>query len=129
MNKGDEFEQKFAVTDAVYNGFKDIFNDQNPLHVDEQYAKEKGFDREVMYGNILNGFISFFIGECLPKKNVILQSQEIFYQKPVYLNDELIFKAKVSEVYESVNAVEFKYQFLNQDTVKVARGKIQVGFI
>jgi acyl-CoA thioesterase FadM len=80
-----------------------------------------------MHGNILNGFVSYFIGECLPTKNVIIHSQEIQFKNAVYLNDELQFKSEIIGIYESVNAIEFKFDFKNKEGKTVAKGKIQIG--
>jgi 3-hydroxybutyryl-CoA dehydratase len=129
MLKGQEYTQIFQVTDKVYNGFIETFKDTNPLHTDDLFAKEKSFSGKVMHGNILNGFLSYFIGECLPQKNVIIQTQEIKYNLPVYLNDVLNFYAIVEDVFESVNTVEFKFYFSNSNNKKVAKGKIQIGII
>ena len=89
MQKGDVFKTTFKVTEQVYNGFISLFHDKNPLHTNADFAIKKGFESRVMHGNILNGFVSYFIGECLPIKNVIIHTQEIKYVQPVYLNDEL----------------------------------------
>ncbi|MBN9379409.1 MAG: hypothetical protein J0H74_01505 [Chitinophagaceae bacterium] len=129
FNPGDVYNEVFVVADEVYHGFTQLFKDRNPLHVDHSFAREKGFDGVVMYGNILNGFLSFFIGESLPEKNVIIHSQEIQYKNAVYLNDRLDFKAVVTGVYESVNAVEFKYEFRNSGSKVVAKGKFQIGIL
>ncbi len=126
MKKGDVFTHTFTVTDAVYRGFMDLFNDRNPLHVDDAYAASRGFRERVMQGNILNGFISCFIGECLPVKNVVLISQDITYSMPVYCGDTLAFRAEVADVHESVGIVEFKYTFANPENARVAKGTIQV---
>ena len=125
----DTFTESFTVTDVVHHGFITLFKDQNPLHTDAAFATEKGFKAEVMHGNILNGFLSYFIGEGLPTKNVIIHSQEIQYKNPVYLNDTLDFKATVVGFYESVNAVEFKFEFKNSEAKIVAKGKIQIGLL
>ena len=82
-----------------------------------------------MHGNILNGFISYFVGECLPTKRVIIHSQEIKFKNAVYVNDELFFKASVLGIYESVNAVEFKYEFRNLINKVVAKGNFQIGIL
>jgi acyl-CoA thioesterase FadM len=82
-----------------------------------------------MHGNILNGFLSCFIGEALPVKNVMIHSQEINYKKPVYMNDTLKLKAAVKEIHESVNAVVFKFSFVNQSNEIVAKGTIQIGIL
>ena len=129
FNLKDAFENTFVVTEKEYSKFLDLSNDHNPLHTDSDFAKSKGFEEKVMPGNILNAFISYFIGESLPSKNVIIHSQEIQYKNPVYLNDELKFSAHVSGVYTSVNAVEFKFNFKNLISKTVAKGKIQIGLL
>ncbi len=122
------FHQSFVVTDEVYNGFIQISQDRNPLHTSDDFAKEKGFSGKVMHGNILNAFLSYFIGECMPTKNVIIHSQQIQFKNPVYLGQQLAFKAEVSGVYDSVNAVEFSFSFKFSDKT-VAKGKIQIGIL
>jgi 3-hydroxybutyryl-CoA dehydratase len=129
LRLGDTFNETFRITDKTYSGFIQLFNDNNHLHTSELYAVEKGFKGRVMHGNILNGFLSFFIGECLPTKDVIIHSQEIQFKNAVYLNDELFFFAVVAGIYESVNAVEFKYEFKNSEEKIVAKGKFQIGII
>ncbi len=129
MLKGQIFTHTFQVSDKIYQGFIESFNDKNPLHTDSEFAKSKGFQSKVMHGNILGGFLSFFIGECLPIKNVIIHSQEIKYYNPVYLNDELQFSAEIVDVFESVNVVEFFFMFRNNSGLKLAKGIIKIGII
>ncbi|MBP6917402.1 MAG: hypothetical protein KBB94_00615 [Legionellaceae bacterium] len=129
MNPQDQYQVVFTVTDTVYQGFVQLFSDKNCLHTDKRYAQSKGFADVVMHGNILNGFLSHFIGECLPIKNVIIHSQEINYKKPVYQNDQLTFYAVVTEVIASVSVVMFNFYFENQHKIKVAKGKIQIGVL
>ena len=129
LKLGEIFNNSFIVSNETYSGFIKLFKDENPLHTNEVFAVNKGFKGKVMHGNILNGFLSFFIGECLPVKNVIIHSQEIKFKNAVYLNDILQFKAEVTGIYESVNAIEFKYDFINQETKTVAKGKIQIGLL
>ncbi len=129
FQKGDTFTRSFVVTKALFEGFIGLFGDRNPLHVDDAFATAKGFRGKVMHGNILGGFLSYFIGECLPTKDVIIHSQEIQYKRAVYLNDVLAFEAKVVEVYESVEAVEFKFIFRNMEDKIVSKGIIQIGLL
>ncbi len=125
----DKFEKEFHISGDIYKGFINLFQDNNPLHVDELFAIGKGFKGRVMHGNILNGYISYFIGECLPIKNVIIHSQEIQYKNAIYLNDVLYFEAIISGIYESVNAVEFKFIFKNKESKIISKGKFQIGVL
>ncbi len=129
MTKGETYSRQFTVTDDVYAGFMRIFNDKNPLHTDSAFARSKKFDDVVMHGNILGGFLSYFIGECLPVKNVIIHSQELKYYKPVYLNQTLNFTATVCELVEAVQVVILDFIFRDMSGLKIAKGKIQIGLI
>ena len=119
----------FQVSESVYTSFQICSGDMNPLHTNETFAQAKGFKGRVMYGNILNAFVSYFVGECLPTKDVIIHSQDIAYKLPVYLNDTLHFESEVEGIYESVNAIEFKFKFSNQNNKVVAKGHVQIGLI
>ena len=129
MKEGDVFENRFVVNELIFDGFRNTFRDENPLHTNDSFAKSKGFESAVMYGNILNGFLSYLIGECLPVKNVIIHSQTIKYSLPVYLNDTVLLSAKLTGVFESVNSFEFKYTFTNVKNQNIASGKFQIGLI
>src|SRR5258705_9362365 len=113
IKSGDNFEVEYHVTEKIYHGFIDIFNDKNPLHTDAQFANEKGFAGKVMHGAILTGFLSNFIGEQLPVKNVIVLSYTISFKKPVYLGDKLKLFATITEVFSSVNCADIDYRFNN----------------
>lgn len=80
------FRQTYTVTPEVYSHFQMCSKDYNPLHTDEEFARLKGFPQKVMYGNILNAFLSNFIGECLPIKDVIIHSQSISFKNPVFMD-------------------------------------------
>jgi len=127
LKKGDTYTCKFKLSPQVYEGFIDLFNDKNPLHTQEEFAMSKGFRSVVMHGNILNGFISYFVGEVLPQKNVMIYSQAIDFKKPVYLNDELTLHAHIEDIFSSVKTAELKFYFENQLKEKVAAGKIMIG--
>lgn len=120
---------KFVVSQKVYEAFQQCSGDFNPLHTDIEFAKEKGFKECVMYGNILNAFVSTLIGEYLPTKDVMINSQDITYRQPVFLNDELDAELAVEKIYESVNVVDFKFRFNNAGGKTVARGHIQISVI
>ena len=125
----DKFEESFLVSEKIYEDFIEVSQDRNPLHTKIEFAHSKGFEGVVMHGNILNVFLSYFVGECLPIKDVIIHRQDVEFKNPVYKNDALKFDALVVGIYESVKAVEFKYKFYNQNNQIVAKGRIQIGII
>jgi len=125
----DSFHAEYVVNAQIHQLFLEISNDHNLLHTDREFAVSKGFKANVMHGNILNCFLSHFIGEGLPQNNVIIHSQTIQFKNPVYLDDKLQFQAKVDQIIKSVNVVIFKYEFKNESLKSVARGNIQIGLV
>lgn len=131
--KSANIQYTYKVTPDVYYSFQRCSNDYNPLHTDKAFAERKGFEGCVMYGNILNAFISHFVGMLLPNREVMIQSQDINFHKPVYLNDEILLEAGIDTVSEAVNIINYKLKFRRiKDGEKpelVAKGHVQIGLL
>ena len=125
----DFFDQEFEVTDELVSDYEKLSNDRNPLHTIDEFAIDKGFNSRVVQGNLQNCFISYFIGECLPSKNVMILSQTINFKNPVYLNDTLNLNAIIIGVFESVGLIEFDFKFTNQSEKIISKGIIKIKLI
>jgi acyl dehydratase len=122
----------YEVSPDIYFAFQRCSCDFNPLHTDQHYAENHGFTSRVMYGNILNAFVSNFVGMQLPTRDVIIQSQDINFHKPVFLNDKLELQYAVDNVSEAANSITFKLKFYKQCEPKaqlVAKGHVSVGLL
>lgn len=124
---------EFAVAEDIYFAFQRVSGDFNPLHTDTGFARRKGFKERVMYGNILNAFVSFFVGMSLPSRDVIIQSQDIAFHKPVFLNDRILLKASVDSFSEATRTIQYKLRFERNDSALkntlIAKGHVQIGLI
>jgi len=132
VEKSQAIEVTYHVTEDVYFGFQRISSDYNPLHTDEAFAKSKGFPARVMYGNILNGFVSHFVGMALPSREVMIQTQDIQFRKPVYLGDKIILKSSIEKTSAAVEIINFKLKFYRDAEEKpelVATGHVQIGML
>ena len=130
--KKTEYRQVYRITDGVYAAFQFCSRDYNPLHTDPAFAASHGFGECVMYGNILNAFVSHFVGMALPVRDVMIQKQELAFHKPCFLGDELTLCAHVDFVSEAVNVLAFKLRFTRNRDGKpetVAKGSVQIGLL
>jgi len=123
----------YQVEPDVYYAFQRCSSDYNPMHTDVKYAQEKGFDNRVMYGNILNTFLSHFVGMLLPTRSVMILSQSINYRKPFYLHDIISLDASIEQVSEAAGFITYKFKFWRVgeegNSQMIANGSIQVGLI
>ena len=111
VEKSQTLEMTYHVTQEVYDAFQKCSNDFNPLHTDKGVCNRKGFPECVMYGNILNAFVSHFVGMALPSPDVMIQTQDIQFRKPVWLGNEITIKACPEKVSAAVEIVNFKLKF------------------
>jgi len=128
-----EISYTYQVTPEVYYAFQRCSSDFNPLHTDAAYAHDKGFSEVVMYGNILNAFLSHFVGMLLPSRDVMIQTQDISFHKPVYLNDKITLESKIDTISEAVNIIGYKLKFrrLTEEgkLELVAKAHVQIGLL
>lgn len=127
MKPGDTFTKTFDISAEVFAVFLNVFKNKNPLYVNTEFAQEHGFKGILVQGNAMCGFLSHFVGECLPIKNVIIQKQNVQFLKPVYLGDKVTLTAFITDYFDTVDAFEFKYWFINQNGEKVCKGTLLVG--
>lgn len=129
FNNWGGYCKDFLISESVYKGFQELSGDLNPLHTNECFAVRKGFPSRVMYGNILNAFVSYGIGMALPTLNVMIQTQDIAFKRPVFMGDTVTMDMRTDEIHEAVNVVVIAFKFTNQYKKVVAKGHVQIGLI
>jgi len=126
---GLEEEFSVQIDSEKLKKFLEISGDINPLHVDSEYSKSKGFIDRVVHGMLTACFYSTLVGVYLPGKYCILQGIDIQFSKPVYINDILKISGKVSYINEAYKQIEIKAMITNQDNKKVSKATIKVGLL
>jgi acyl dehydratase len=124
LQLGTSFRNEYHLSADLYQRFVELFGDRSPLHVDDAVAASCGFRERLMYGAMLNGFISNFVGMHFPGKRTLELGVDIRFVAPFYQNETLILEAVVKERLESRKVILLHFRFLRDATV-IARGKIQ----
>ena len=78
-----------TITDKDVEAFADIVGDHNPVHLDEEYAKNTIFGRKIVHGMFGASLISATIGTKLPGNGTIYLNQSLSFKRPVYINDTI----------------------------------------
>lgn len=126
---GDEVTFKYELNQRKMNMFMEITGDKNPLHTDLEYAKEKGFSENVVYGMLTSSILSTLAGMYMPGEFSLIHNVEINFVKPVFLSRcPLQVTGKVVEVDARFNTIKLKYSIVDTSMTKVLRGTMQIGF-
>ena len=127
INVGMKAAHDYVITPQVYEHFLAGFQDYSPVHVDEAFAKLRGFSGKVMHGSLLNGFISHFVGMYFPGRFSLLLSVDLRFSNPSYLGDSIHLAAEVSQKMDTHSIVVLDATLSNTTrNCLAARGRIQV---
>ena len=87
-----------TVTDADIRQFADISGDNNPVHLDEEFAAKTRFETRIAHGMLSASFISTVVGTRLPGYGAIYLKQNLKFTGPVRIGDTVETVATVTDV-------------------------------
>lgn len=116
-----------AASQENLDWFRDMTGDGSPIHVDEAYARERGFAGKVCYGMLVSAFYSTLIGVYLPGKRALFQEAHISMVKPVYVGDRLTVRGRITGLNEALKRVTVKAKIVRDDGETVSRARLEAG--
>jgi acyl dehydratase len=105
---GDKHKLVFKVTQDQINVFAEISGDNNPIHVDPEYIKEKmasnpkyPFKGNISHGLLASGKFSAFYGKLLPGLDTLYTGLNIQFVAPIYPGKEYVATFEAKEIPKS----------------------------
>lgn len=87
LNLGMSATYAKTVSEADIVLFAGISGDNNPLHLDEDYARSTMFKSRIAHGMLTASFISTVVGMRLPGPGCVYISQNLRFKAPVRIGD------------------------------------------
>ena len=98
MEIKETYEYQFSFTQDDVNGFSKVTGDNNPIHIDEEYAKKSVFKKMVIHGFLSGSVFSKVFGTIWPGHGTIYLSQTMKFLKPMYTKEKYLAKFEVIEI-------------------------------
>ena len=93
---GDSAEMSFDVTDETLVKFAEVSGDDNPVHLDEDFARTTQFGTRIAHGMLSAGYISALVGTKLPGYGSIYLSQSLRFRRPVKIGDQVTVRGTIT---------------------------------
>ena len=87
-----------VITDRDIEQFAEISTDHNPVHLDDEYARDTIFEGRIAHGMLTAGLVSAVIGEQLHGHGTIYMSQNLKFLAPVRPGDLVHAEVKVVDM-------------------------------
>mgnify|MGYP001313215587 CR=1 FL=1 len=114
-----------VIDDSDIELFGRISTDRNPVHFDDDYARDTIFGGRIAHGMLTAGLISAVIGEQLPGHGAIYLKQSLAFLAPVRPGDLVVAKVTVASIDYSRRRVALECSCAVGDTV-VLKGEALV---
>jgi 3-hydroxybutyryl-CoA dehydratase len=87
-----------VITNRDIELFAEISTDHNPVHLDDDYARDTIFEGRIAHGMLTAGLISAVIGEQLPGHGTVYMGQSLKFLAPVRPGDMVYAEVKVIDI-------------------------------
>jgi 3-hydroxybutyryl-CoA dehydratase len=105
LSVGQAVEISRVVGAADIEAFAEVSGDNNPVHLDEAYARTTQFGERIAHGMLSAAYISAILGTRLPGPGAIYLSQSLRFRRPVRIGDLVVARATVTALDEAKGRV------------------------
>ncbi len=123
---GQRFSTSRKVTDALVRQFAEVSGDYNPIHLDDEFAKNTRFGRRIAHGMLSGAFISAVLGNEIRGMKIVYLSQTLKFTAPVYLGDTVTATATVTSIREDKGIVTLETVCTNHNGEVLVKGESAV---
>ena len=102
---GQVFEFTKIITKEDVHLFAQATGDNNPIHLDEEYAKGTIFGECIAHGILTAGVVSSVIGTKMPGPGCVYIAQTMQFKRPVRIGAELYIRVEILTKDEKKNFV------------------------
>ena len=126
LNPGEKASRTTTITDEMIRLFANLSGDNNPVHLDDDYAQTTRFGRRIAHGMIAAGLISATLANDLPGPGTVYLSQTLQFKAPVFPGDTITTTVEVKNVRPDKPIVTLTTFCKNQDDKVVLEGEAVV---
>ncbi len=117
---------KIFISEDMLADFAKLSGDDNPLHMNEEYASSTSFKKRVCSGMFLSSFFSRLVGMYLPGKHALHISQSLNFVNPCFIGEMITVEGKVIDKSPATKIIKLETTITNESGKRIIDGKAQV---
>ena len=113
---GTYYELSKQISSEEVFEFAKVSGDYNPIHIDEEYAKNSPFKERIVHGMLIGSLFSKIIASELPGPGSIYLEQTMSFLKPIFHNSNIKIIIEVDNLKSEKKIVYLKTTCWVSDT-------------
>ena len=101
--------------------FAKLSGDTNPIHLDQKYAANSKYKKNIAHGLMSSSFFSGIFGTQLPGEGSIYTYQSLKFKRPIYIGDEVEAKVVVIDI-DTNKKIKFSTQCIVNSKICIDGG-------
>ncbi|MDQ3112287.1 MAG: MaoC family dehydratase [Bacteroidota bacterium] len=98
IEQGTIYNHTFRFTQKEVELFAQVTGDNNPVHLDAEYAARTMFKRPIMHGFLGGSVFSKIFGTLFPGEGTIYLKQSMAFMRPMFVDTDYEVRMNVKEV-------------------------------
>ena len=120
---GYRFEYDFTFTQEDVIKFSDASGDNNPIHLDDEYAKNTIFKSTIIHGFLGGSVFSKVFGTIFPGNGTIYLKQNLIFLNPMFTLIEYRATFEVINIDTIKNRAEVKTIIIDNENQIIIEGE------
>ncbi|HHF08733.1 MAG: enoyl-CoA hydratase [Thermotogae bacterium] len=125
---GYVYTEERVITDEMVKSFAKITGDDNPIHLDDDFAAKSIFKARIAHGILTLGLVSAVLGRKFPGPGTIYLKQDATFRRPVYIGEKIQIRIEVLEKIEEKSRLLLSTDVINEKGEKALTGQALVLF-
>lgn len=119
LQLGDTYESAFSFSQEEISSFARLTGDQNPVHLDADYAAKTVFRRPIMHGMLAASIFSKTLGMDFPGEGTVYLGQSLDFKRPMYPDELYIATFEITELNTNKGLATIKTNIWDKDRKRV----------
>ncbi len=120
---GNEYSYEFVFNQNDVINFAKASGDDNPIHLDDEYAKTTIFEKRILHGFLGGSVFSKVFGTLFPGNGTIYLKQNMSFYKPMFIETNYVAKFKVIEVNSEKNRATVRTEIFDSNNELIIGGE------
>lgn len=119
LDISDSYQETFSFSQEDVIKFSEVSGDNNPLHLDEEYAAGTPFKKPIMHGFLGGSIFSKILGTKFPGPGSVYLKQNLEFKRPMFAGTQYEASVSVKELITNRNTAVLETIVKDKATGKI----------